>query len=191
MHLVGNIGRQKVSLKMALLGSFLGFPFFINDPSNLTYMGLISAITVNVKGKSWRLEMPDRHICKRLGVVSLCVLVYTSLWCSTLYHNAYVSTADGERVKLSEAMGNFFKSPAWADTKETMWRLWGEFLEKGPRGFYEEFVIAMDPEGELHAHRVSRWSGQSGVLTTVEMHQGSNGDWKTWKMKMKMEKSGT
>ena len=84
----------------------------------------------------------------------LCCSIYSSLWVITLRHNAYVTTQFGEKVLLKDAAENFFNSEVWEDTKETGARLWGIYLDEGIGRLWQEFVAAMDPEGETHAYKV-------------------------------------
>lgn len=154
VHLVGNIGHEKVCMKMALFGSFLGFPIFLRNHGNMTYMALLSSVLVNTKNKSWRLHKSRRHVCSRLAVVSLCALIYSSLWASAIYYNTHVTLADGQKVRVHVAVKNFFNSPAWAETKQTMWTWKDHFLNHGFHGLYDEVMYSIDPEGEVHAYKV-------------------------------------
>lgn len=83
-----------------------------------------------------------------------CAAIYGSLWSSVLLHNTYVTTSDGEKVRLKDAVTNFFSSPAWSHTKETLLQLYQYVQKEGWEEAWKEFVVAIDPEGETHAFKV-------------------------------------
>ena len=156
VYTVGNIGREMASMRIALIGAYLGLPLLWANPGNITYVAVLSAIAVKAKGTRWRDQRPQRHLCVRAGVLLLCGVLYLSLWTSAIYHNSYIRLKDGQTVKVHVAVKNFFNSPAWAETKETLGKLWEHLSSRGFSGLYDEFMLAIDPEGEHHAHRVSR-----------------------------------
>ena len=71
-----------------------------------------------------------------------------------MYYNATVTTSDGEEVPLRVAINNFFSSPAWKETKETLHTIWLHMKAKGWRNIFEEIIKAVDPEGETNAYKV-------------------------------------
>lgn len=72
-----------------------------------------------------------------------------------MYYNASVTTKDGESVPLRVAMHNFFKSPAWAETKDTIKQIWAYYKHNGWKSIWQEIVSAFDPQGEANAYKVS------------------------------------
>lgn len=76
--------------------------------------------------------------------------------CGTaLYFNASITTKEGETVPLREAVHNFFKSPAWKETKQTMYQFYAYYQHNGWRKLWQEIVDALDPQGEANAYKVS------------------------------------
>ena len=59
------------------------------------------------------------------------------------------------QVLLREAIWNFFSSPAWAETKDSMGKIYEELMMDGFWRAWDEFKIQIDPEGETNAYRVS------------------------------------
>ena len=78
------------------------------------------------------------------------------MWCSFLYFNASVTTEDGETIKLRDSIDNFFNSRAWKEFKETMKQVWQHARARGFANAWNDFVKAMDPEGEENAYQVTR-----------------------------------
>ncbi len=130
-------------------------PLYIFKATNITWVAMTATIALNWKGKVWRLKpKKQQHLCKRIAILGVCGLLYSSLWTCSIYHNAYVTTRDQEKVRLKDAIWNFFTSPAWEETKSTMHKLWQEINRKGFFGAWEEFIISIDPEGEYNSYRV-------------------------------------
>ena len=153
---VGNIGNERCNFKVAAIGAYLSLPLYYTEPSALFYGACTSAVALNWKGKEWRREYSNnKHVCKRFLTLVFACSIYTSLWTSALYHNAYVTIDHGDKVKLKEVIGNFFNSPAWAEMKHTMWKLYDEVKRNGWDSMWEQLVREMDPEGELNAYKVN------------------------------------
>ena len=77
------------------------------------------------------------------------------LWGTAIYFNGSVTTSDGEEVPIREAIPNFFKSPAWEESKRTVEQLYEFYKLHGWEKIWEQVVEAMDPTGEANAYRVS------------------------------------
>lgn len=154
IHLVANIGHETGSFKFACLGTILTLPLYWHNPDHITYGALASAILLNWKGKGWRHQKQKRSFVKRAAILVTCAVIYGSLWTSVLIHNTYVTTSDGERVRVKDAVTNFFNSPAWSHTKDTLWQLYSYIQEKGWEEAWKEFIVSIDPEGETHAYKV-------------------------------------
>ena len=52
VNLVGNVGREKTTMKWGLVGALCGFPIYLHNNSDFTYMTLFASIAINWKGKS-------------------------------------------------------------------------------------------------------------------------------------------
>jgi DnaJ family protein C protein 22 len=156
VYVVANIGREYVSLKLPLVASYCFLPFFwANMSSYITTMAIASTVAVNWAGKTWReVPYPKRTFRKRFAVLGFCGLIYLSMWSSLLYNNVQVTSADGEKIKLRDAVQNFFKSPAWAETKETFHQMYDYYQFHGFEKMWDEFMKALDPEGEANAYKV-------------------------------------
>ncbi|XP_076089334.1 dnaJ homolog subfamily C member 22-like [Mytilus galloprovincialis] len=155
VHLVGNVNPEKVSFQWALLGAYISFPMLtIDSGNNLVYSSILSAIAVNWKGKNWNRDyIEKRGLCKRVFVLTVCGLLYLSLWSSAIYFNATITTKEGDEVPLREAINNFFTSPAWADTKESFRNLYKYYQEHGWENLYNKIVDSLDPLGESKAYK--------------------------------------
>ena len=154
VHLVGNIGHEACSFKVACISTVLTLPLYWHNPTQLSYGAFASAILVNWKGKGWRHTKQKTSFIKRAAILVTCAAIYGSLWSSVLLHNTYVTTSDGEKVRLKNAVTNFFNSPAWSHTKETLLQLYQYVQKEGWEEAWKEFVVAIDPEGETHAFKV-------------------------------------
>ena len=142
-------------MKYAAAGSYLALLFYGTAAEGINASAFFSAIAQSWKGKKWRrTPKKRRNLCSRILVLGMCGALYFSLWGSVLYFNASITTSDGETVKLRDAVQHFFRSPAWAKTKQTMWLLWEQYREHGYEKMWHEFVKAVDPEGEANAYEV-------------------------------------
>ncbi|XP_067933292.1 dnaJ homolog subfamily C member 22-like [Watersipora subatra] len=92
-------------------------------------------------------------LCKRLFYLSLIGAIYLGAVSSSIFYNATI-TSKGETVPLREAVENFFTSPAWKETKDTLNQLYNYYKHHGWKTIWEEIVSAMDPQGEAHAYEV-------------------------------------
>ncbi len=160
VHLVANIGNEKGSLKFSLLGAYMISPLIWINSANLgnviVQSAFCSSALVQWKGKSWRMPMETRRasLARRLVVFVVCCGVYSAVWTNMLAHNAYFTTADGEKVKLKEACRNFLNSPAWTETKSSAYRLWERYQKDGFSETWKDLVVTLDPEGETWACKV-------------------------------------
>ncbi|XP_064646426.1 dnaJ homolog subfamily C member 22-like [Lineus longissimus] len=156
VYIVANLGRERCALSSPLISSYCFLPFFWNDMSSyITTMAIVSTISVNWSGKKWKEGPYERHsFCKRVTVLGFCGLIYMSCWGSMLYNNVQLTSEDGEKVKLRDAIHNFFKSPAWAETKQTFSQIYEYYKIHGFQNMWDEFMKALDPEGEANAYKV-------------------------------------
>lgn len=156
VHLVGNVIPEKVSFQWALLGAYISLPMLsLDSGNNLVYSSLLSAIFVNWKGKEWNRDYTKRRgVCKRICILTLCGLVYLTLWSSVIYFNAKITTKEGDEVPLREAINNFFTSPAWEDTKKSFKDLYNYYQHHGWENLWNRVVDSLDPLGENKAYKV-------------------------------------
>lgn len=156
--LVGNIGRERGDFKYAFFGCILSYAIitFLNsdEPGNM-YVSLFGAMSFQYKREYKReIRQQKPSLWKRLKLLGLGCLVICALWCSFFYFNAEVTTEDGEKIKLRDAVNHFFNSPAWLEFKETIQQLYEEGQKNGWDKLYDDFVKAIDPRGEKNAYKV-------------------------------------
>ncbi|XP_072047308.1 dnaJ homolog subfamily C member 22-like [Amphiura filiformis] len=154
VHLVGNIGREQVSLTSCLKGSYPLLLLFLSDPNMLTYMSLLSTIMAQRNRDFRRTPDKQRGFCTRVFILAFAGSLIITMWCSFLYFNASVTTEDGETIKLRDSIDNFFNSRVWKDFKETLRNIYEDAKVRGWQNVWNDFVKAMDPEGEENAYQV-------------------------------------
>lgn len=155
VHLVANIGRQKCTISWPMIGSFTSLPWILYRSDNIMPGVLIAALMATWYGMEWQREKkPRKHICKQASTLTLCGILYLSMWTSVIYLNCSVTNEHGETIPLREAIPNFFKSPAWQNMKETFSKLYEYYKIHGWKKLWEAFVEAIDPTGEVNAYRV-------------------------------------
>ena len=127
---------------------------FQSPGSGIIRCSLVAAIITNWKGKTWR-RTKRRTSSKRVCLVlTLVAIIYGSLWVSALLHNAYVTTSDGEKVRLKDAFGNIRASEAWQHPINTFISMWARYGANASDGTWQEFIEAIDPYGERSAYQV-------------------------------------
>jgi len=156
VYLVGNVNPERVDFQWAAFGSCITIPMpTVDSENNLVYPVILSAIFVNWKGKEWNKNfIKKRGFCKRICILTVCGLLYLSLWTSAIYLNAKIITKDGDKVPLRDAVHNFFTSPAWEDTKEQFRNLYKYYQLHGWENLWKEIVAVLDPLGEGKAYKV-------------------------------------
>ncbi|XP_054750324.2 dnaJ homolog subfamily C member 22-like [Lytechinus pictus] len=164
VHLVGNIGREEGSLKNALIGAYIPGILLYADPNNIVYLSICSAVYFR-KSVAYR-RTPERwkteDICERIVILGLAGALVCTAWGCAIYYNMSVTTAEGETIYVKDALTHFFESPAWKDFKEVIGQIWKLIQERGWKEAYNEFVEALDPEGEAAAHK------------TLELEEGAS-----------------
>ena len=158
VYMVANIGEQKCGFKFPVIGSFIGVFIYWDEPVQIIYSSLISSSFLHYQGSKWKpLPNPNEqnYSClRRTSKISIWCCVYLLLWSSALYFNFKITTSDGEVVKFSEAVSNFFKSPAWIESKESFWALYEYVQHYGWTNLYYELLKFLDPEGVSNAYKV-------------------------------------
>ena len=157
VHLVGNVGREKGEFKYPFMASITGYfllSYLTGEEASYMYCALFASCAFNYYRKYRRTPKPKAGTCHRLVHLGLSGCIIISLWCSFMYFNANVTTEDGEKIKLRDAVNHFFTSPAWLEFKETVWQLFEEGQKQGWKNMYDEFVKALDPRGEQNALKV-------------------------------------
>ena len=155
VHVVANVKPQKATYVWPLLGAMCGIPWIVNDTGNIHYSAVLSAVFVNWQGKEWNPEVGNnRGFCRRFFCLTFCCLLYSSIWGVAIYQTASITTKEGEEIPLREAIPNFFKSPAWAEMKQSFKELYQFYQVHGFEKLWEELVEKLDPTGEANAYKV-------------------------------------
>ena len=155
VHVVANVKPQKATYVWPLLGAMCGIPWIVNDTGNIHYSAFLSAVFVNWKGKEWNPEVGNNlGFCRRFFCLTFCCLLYSSIWGVAIYQTASITTKEGEEIPLREAIPNFFKSPAWAEMKQSFKELYDFYQVHGFEKLWEELVEKLDPTGEANAYKV-------------------------------------
>lgn len=154
VYLVGNVGRHKGSFKWPLIGAYLTFPLYFWSNNVVFWTSLSSNYFFNSYAKQWRRTPPTRRsFIRRVTVITICSLVYLSLWSSWFYFNCSVVDNE-EEVKCRDAAKNFLKSPVWKECTKVFEELRIYIKIHGWSGLWKEIVAALDPQGEKNALRV-------------------------------------
>ncbi|XP_071941894.1 dnaJ homolog subfamily C member 22-like [Antedon mediterranea] len=153
VYIVGNIGDQTGSFKYSLLGAY-GALLILREPTAIASVVVASSILFQTTKKYKRQIRPQRSCCKRFTKLAFGGLIVMCLWSSFLLYNATVTTSDGETVYLHEAINHFFESPFWKELKNVVYELIQTGWKIGWKNMYNEFVEALDPQGETNAYKV-------------------------------------
>lgn len=179
VHTVANIGNQQASLFWALVGAYLPTPFYLfTEPyQTMGHSTLLSAIILNWRGKSWRLQKQRNGWCKRFCVFLVASTIYSSLWTSAFINNAHVTTSDGQEVPMREALKHLSNSPFLLEPLTTIWYLWIHNYDHTFGDTWWEFVKTLDPEGEQNAYKVL---GITPSATEKEIRSAYRAQAKQW-----------
>ncbi|XP_037078401.1 dnaJ homolog subfamily C member 22-like [Pollicipes pollicipes] len=155
VHTVGNVGRCQGSLRWPLIAAYLTLPLYAWSLQVVHYTALASVVAFEYGAKEWRrTPAKPRPVCRRAGVLLLCLLLFYSVWASYFFFNAAVVDRHGEKTKFRDAVGNFFKSQLWKRMKDEIVRLFRLTQEQGwSKGWYS-FIESIDPSGEYAALEV-------------------------------------
>ncbi|UYV74210.1 DNAJC22 [Cordylochernes scorpioides] len=155
VHLVGNVGRHQGSLLIALLGAYLTIPLYFFIPNSVVWTSLASSTLFNKYGKKWRRTPKRKHsLVWRITILSLCGLLYISLWGSWFYFSCSMTDRNQEDIKCRDAARHFFKSPIWMEFKTVMRDLYIYARYHGWRDLWQQLLQSFDPKGEANAFKV-------------------------------------
>lgn len=156
VKLVANIGTQLCHFKWCFLGAAISIPWLLGDQPPIAATALFASISASCKTEWDTSKVPPRGACKcvkRALVFGLCCSLYLSLWCSVIAFNVQIDY-NGEKISISEAVENFFKSPAWKDFRKSVGLLYEFCQQHGWEHCYNEFLKQVDPSGERNAYEV-------------------------------------
>lgn len=154
---VGNIGHEQGTLLWPLVGAYCICPFYINSDGDtvFTVMVIFSAVAFEYKSKQWRRRVTSKKgFFRRVSLLTVCGLIYLSLWGSYIYFNAKIKDADGEEIPIHEALHHFFRSPWWMDLKKSLGDTWEFAKANGWSATWKLIVELSDPHGEQNAYKV-------------------------------------
>ena len=156
VYIVGNIGREKGRFfvpYIATLATYLALFLISGDEPGYVNCCLASAITFNYF-REWRKDEIKKSGLERAAYFFTGAMVIFALWGSFFYFNATITYQNGEKIKLTDSITHFFKSPLWLDFKGTFWSLYREGESKEWKHFYDDVVHSFDPTGERNARTV-------------------------------------
>ncbi|CAB0041439.1 unnamed protein product [Trichogramma brassicae] len=117
--LVGNIGRERGSLWQCTFAAYIFYPFLDYIGNEDYWLGLMivsSTLVFNFFAKDWRTtKKPKRSLARSVMIFVAIAIVYALLLGSIAYFNGSFVDAEGEEIKLSEAIEHFWTSPIWVD----------------------------------------------------------------------------
>ena len=154
---MANIGPQYASFRDALFGAYISSPLMLIDSQNMTYCSITCATYIFYSCIRWRRPTRRKKVqskVRRSVILISCCTLYSSLWIIALLHNAYVTTQFNDKVLVKDALKNFFTSKAWEETKDTWSQVWESYKEKGFGHAWQDFIAAIDPEGEAYSYKV-------------------------------------
>lgn len=87
-------------------------------------------------------------------VLSFCLTLYSSLWCSYFYFNGKITDSEGEEIPVHEAIHHFFTSPWWTDIKSALNEIYTYAQHHGWYEIWKQIIDMSDPHGENNAYKV-------------------------------------
>ena len=152
---VGNIGREKGTIKWPLFTAYLASPLYIFYSFSFSVITMASIFAFHWKAKNWRRTVDaPAPFCTRIVVLILCCSIYTSMWTSYVFFNLRFTTSDGDEIRFRDALGNLIKSPAFQEFSNNAGKLYKHCWEYGFRSTWEQFIDSLDPLGERNALKV-------------------------------------
>lgn len=94
-------------------------------------------------------------------MLTLCCVLYLSLWGSYFYFNAKLTDSEGEEVPVHESINHFFTSPWWTDLKQSLADTWTYAQHHGWLETWRQIIDLSDPHGEQNAFKVLSLAGSA------------------------------
>jgi len=152
---VGNIGREQGAFKWPLMGCLLASPLYFYFYWNYHFVTMTGIILFNWKAKSWRKKEPKlKSTWRHITCLFACGLLYTALWSSHLYFNMKITTAEGDEIRLRDAIGNLIKSPAFQHFSDSVKEIFQHLQNEGFSAAWHKLILSLDPLGEENALEV-------------------------------------
>lgn len=163
--LVGNVGRHQGGLEKPLIAAYLAAtPVLILQKVQIaSFSTLASIIVFNRYCKEWRIKKSEpRSFAKRVMIICLAILVYSSLWLSGLYFNCSFQDPETEEpIKCRTALDNFLKSSAYTNMAEAILLLVEHARHRGISGLWQEIMEEFD------------MTGKNSALSVLELGEGA------------------
>lgn len=154
--LVGNVGRHRGSIRYPLIAAYLSAlpTLYLNIPIG-SFTTLFAMFAFNRYSKKWRLRKERKQsFVMRMTVLTLCVVLYLSLWSSWLYFNCSIEDQEtNQKIKCRDAITNFLKSPAYVNLSESIFLLVERVRYQGFMGLWKEAMEAFDVTGKTEAFK--------------------------------------
>lgn len=123
--IVGNIGREQGKPWLTMAVAYISYTsrwYFMDESIWMLIVVCCPALAFETFSKEWRrAPRKKRTFCSRVGVLVVCGLLYSGLWCSYLYFNGKVTDSNGDEIPVHEALHHFFTSPWWTDLKQSLY----------------------------------------------------------------------
>ena len=138
--MVSNVGRQKSSFSLSLIGAYVGEILF-GEPhlilgESKPVLPAIVAMAFSTYGWEWRRQRKSVS-CGRSLLAGLIIYgVFVGLCSSYVYFNMSVETEDGETIKVQDAINNLFNSPLW---QEFLWGMYEAWKNGGYRKAWQKY----------------------------------------------------
>ena len=152
IHLVGNVGRHRGSIKVPLTAAYASAPIYIWYPNSVFITSIITYFAFCTFSKQWRTSYPPaQSFWRRVAILTLASLLYLSLWASWGYFNCTLTDKDGQEYKCRDSIKNSLNSPFFQEFKSVMRDLYIYVRYYGVSGLWTEFMSSLDPSGEASA----------------------------------------
>ncbi|XP_005097533.1 dnaJ homolog subfamily C member 22 [Aplysia californica] len=155
VYLVSNIGELQCSLLYPLLGSVLAVPWLITNESNVFLPTIFAALVTWWKGLCWRpLRDKQKSSLSSLVLYGIAAFLWLALLFYGIYFTAHITLKDGEKIPVRIVISNFFNSPAWQSTKDTLYALYDSLTRNGFSKTYADAWDLVDFSGEMNALKI-------------------------------------
>lgn len=160
--MVANIGELQTPLKTPFLGCIFSLPWVISEGGSVSLAPIFAGLSTWLKGLSWRQLQPGTvngvkrktEHCYNICVYCVACGMWMSLLGYGLYFNAHIIIEGDEKIPLREAISNFFKSPAWIRTMDSLRKLFFVYRHAGWSKMYSDAKEFFDFSGESNAYSV-------------------------------------
>ncbi|XP_066927481.1 dnaJ homolog subfamily C member 22-like [Clytia hemisphaerica] len=156
VYLVGHIGREKGQFTIPYIVTLATYVFFYySTGTEPGYVNISIACSLTFTYfREWKPEAKKESKTVRIRNFAIGVVLVFALWSSFFYFNATITYQNGEKIKLTDSIIHFFKSPVWLDFKQTFWNIYREGESNHWKNFYDDVISSFDPTGERNAKEV-------------------------------------